>query len=165
LIVAGNAICPSARHVSGECQISYQPFFRFGEPSNYFVGNLDIWGNARLVSAEFTMMAQRGKSATNCSLRRGLVEVAVFVYLFRHTGTRNLALTSDVTGRNISAVTSTTNWLFVEAIDTLKLSVRRDTAGFQAVLAQLRLDGFYLFEAGITDLDAVLARGLRPRPQ
>jgi hypothetical protein len=82
-----------------------------------------------------------------------------------HQRVGGLALTSDVTGRNIFAVTSTTNWLFVEAIDTLKLSVPWDTAHFQAVLAQLRVDGFHLFEAGITDFNTVLARGLRPRPQ
>ena len=89
----------------------------------------------------------------------------MFVYLFRHTSTRNLALTSDVTGRNIPAVTPTTNWLFVEAIDTLKLSPPWNTADFQSVLHQLRVGGFYLFEAGIKDFNTLFARGLRPRPR
>jgi hypothetical protein len=75
------------------------------------------------------------------------VEFALFVYLFRHPGTRNLALTSDVTGRNIPAVAATANWLFVEAIDTLKHSPRWNTADFQSVLHQLRVGGFYLWPA------------------
>jgi hypothetical protein len=40
----------------------------------------------------------------------------VLIYLFRNERTDNRALTIDVTGRNIPLVTSSTVWLFVEAI-------------------------------------------------
>jgi hypothetical protein len=45
----------------------------------------------------------------------------MFVYLFRQKHTDDLALTTDVTGRNIPPVTSSTDWLFVEALDTNKI--------------------------------------------
>ena len=42
----------------------------------------------------------------------------MLIYLFRDGRTDNRALTMDVTGRNIPPVTSSTVWLFVEAVDT-----------------------------------------------
>ena len=69
----------------------------------------------------------------------------VLVYMFRQRGTDDLALTLDVTGRNIPPVKSSKDWLFVEAIDTLKFSPPWDIAAFQR---QLRASGFYLLPAG-----------------
>ena len=46
----------------------------------------------------------------------------MLVYLFRQRHTGDLALTTDVTGRNIPPVTSSTDWLFVEALDINKFA-------------------------------------------
>ena len=51
----------------------------------------------------------------------------VLIYLFREERTDNRALTMDVTGRNIPPVTSSTVWLFVEAVNTHKLPPWWDT--------------------------------------
>ena len=72
----------------------------------------------------------------------------MLIYLFREERTDNRALTMDVTGRNIPPVTSSTGWLFVEMIDTHKLSPRWDTAYLRYAVRQVRMIGFYLFEAG-----------------
>ena len=62
--------------------------------------------------------------------------------------TDNRALTMDVTGRNIPAVTSPTVWLFVEAINRHVLPPRWDTAYLRYAVRQARMTGFYLFAAG-----------------
>jgi len=87
----------------------------------------------------------------------------VLIYLFRDEGTDNLALTIDVTGTNIPSVTPSTDWIFVEVIDTLR-SPPWDIADFQCVLRRLRVDGFYLFEAEVNDLKN-LPTGWARRPQ
>ena len=46
----------------------------------------------------------------------------MLVYLFRQRRTDDFAITPDVTGRNIPPVTSSTDWLFVEALDTYKFA-------------------------------------------
>ena len=72
----------------------------------------------------------------------------MLIYLFRDERTDNRALTMDVTGRNIPPVTSSTVWLFVEAIDTHRLPPQWDTAYLRYAVRQARMTGFYLFEAG-----------------
>ena len=67
----------------------------------------------------------------------------MLIYLFRDEKTRNLALTMDVTGRNIPLVTSSTAWLFVEAIDIHKLPPRWDTAYLRDAVREARTTGFY----------------------
>jgi len=78
----------------------------------------------------------------------------VLIYLFRDERTDNRALTIDVTGRNIPPVTSSTVWLFVEAIDTQKLPPHWDNAYLRYAVRQMRMTGFYLFES----------RWVRPTP-
>ena len=56
----------------------------------------------------------------------------MLVYMFRQGGTDDLALTLDVTGRNIPPVKSSKDWLFVEAIDTLKFRHRGTSLPFNA---------------------------------
>jgi hypothetical protein len=68
----------------------------------------------------------------------------VLIYLFRDEGTDNLALTVDVTGQNIPPITPSTDWLFVEAIDTLRFPPPWDPIDFQCLLRRLRADGFCL---------------------
>ena len=65
------------------------------------------------------------------------------IYLFRDGRTDNRALTMDVTGRNIPRVTSSTAWLFVEAIDTHKLPPQWDTAYLRNAVRQVEMTGFY----------------------
>ena len=72
----------------------------------------------------------------------------MLIYLFRDKSTDNRALTMDVTGRNIPPVTSSTVWLFVEAINTHELPPRWDTAYLRYAVRQARMIGFYLFETG-----------------
>ena len=67
----------------------------------------------------------------------------VKIYLFRDGRTDNRALTMDVTGRNIPRVTSSTAWLFVEAIDTHKLPPQWDTAYLRNAVRQVEMTGFY----------------------
>jgi hypothetical protein len=90
-----------------------------------------------------------------CLLSRPLCPFCVFwgrwqllIYLFRDERTDNRALTMDVTGRNIPPVTSATVWLFVEAINTHKLPPWWDTEYLRYAVRQVRMIGFYLFEAG-----------------
>jgi hypothetical protein len=67
----------------------------------------------------------------------------VIIYLFRDEKRGKFALTMDVTGRNIPPVTSSTVWLFVEAIDIHKLPPRWDTEEIQLAVRQARMNGFY----------------------
>ena len=72
----------------------------------------------------------------------------MLIYLFRDEKTDTRALTMDVTGRNVPRVTSSTVWLFVEAINTHKLPPRWDTAYLREAMHQTEMTGFHLFEAG-----------------
>jgi len=71
----------------------------------------------------------------------------MLVYLFRQRRTDDLALTTDVTGRNIPSLTPSTHWIFVEALDIRKLAPPWDTADFQRVLRRLWVLGYCTFEA------------------
>jgi len=75
----------------------------------------------------------------------------VLIYLFRNEATDNLALTIDVTGQNIPPITPSTDWLFVEAIDTVRFPATWDPSDFRCLLRRLRVDGFYLFGADVKD--------------
>ena len=89
----------------------------------------------------------------------------VLIYLFRDEGTDNLALTIDVTGGNLPPVTPSTDWIFLEAIDTLRSPPPWDVADFQCLLRRLRVDGFYLFEEHVKDPKKLPAQWARLRPQ
>jgi hypothetical protein len=69
----------------------------------------------------------------------------MLVYLFRQRSTDRLAVTTDLTGRNLPPVTSSAIWLFVEAIDTMRLSPRWGSVEFQYAVRQAKMTGFYLF--------------------
>jgi len=71
----------------------------------------------------------------------------MLIYLFRQRRTDDFALTTDVTGRNIPPVTSSTDWLFVEALDTNKFATPWCIADLQGVLRGLRVFGYYIFGA------------------
>ena len=71
----------------------------------------------------------------------------MFVYLFRQKGTGQLALTTDVTGRNIPSLMPSTHWIFVESLDVNKGTPLLDIADFEDVLRQLQVSGYHIFAA------------------
>ncbi len=74
------------------------------------------------------------------------------IYLFRDEGDANVfAFSIDVTGQNIPPVTPLTEWVFLEAFETLKLAEPWDIDDFQDVLNHLRADGYYLFQGEILE--------------
>jgi hypothetical protein len=89
--------------------------------------------------------------------------VAVLIYLFRDEATDTVALTVDVTGENIPPITPLTDWLFVEAIDTLRFPPPWDPIDFQCLLRRLRADGFCLFGADVKDPEFTRRMGPPPR--
>jgi hypothetical protein len=88
---------------------------------------------------------------------------AVLIYLFRDEGTENLALTIDVTGGNLPPVTASTDWIFVEAINTLRFPAPWAIADFQCLLRRLCAEGFYLFDADVKDPTKLGWARLRPQ--
>ena len=69
------------------------------------------------------------------------------IYLFRDESDSDVfAFSNDVTGANIPPVRPLTEWIFLEAIDTLKFPEPWDINDFQQVLDHLRENGYYLFE-------------------
>jgi hypothetical protein len=71
----------------------------------------------------------------------------MLVYLFRDkSSTDAFAISTDVTGRNIPPLSPLTEWIFVTAIDTLKLVEQWDVGNFQDLLDRLEVDSYYLFE-------------------
>ena len=72
----------------------------------------------------------------------------MFVYLFRQRRTDKLALTTDVTGRNIPSPPPSTDWIFVGALNISKFDPPWDTADFRYAVRQARMIGFHHLEAG-----------------
>jgi hypothetical protein len=76
----------------------------------------------------------------------------MLIYLFRDESDGEVfALSTDVTGANIPPVTPHTEWIFLEAIDTLKFPEPWDITDLQEVLDRLRADGYYLFQGAIVE--------------
>jgi len=68
------------------------------------------------------------------------------IYLFRdEADNEKFALSMDITGRNIPPITAYTEWIFVEAIDTLKFGDPWDIGDFSQVFERLKADGYYMF--------------------
>ena len=71
----------------------------------------------------------------------------MLLYLFRDEADSDVfAFSTEVTGANIPLVTPHTEWIFLEALDTLKFPEPWDVTDFQEVLDRLKMDGYYLFE-------------------
>ena len=67
-------------------------------------------------------------------------------YLFRqHNADR--ALTTDVTGRNLPPRTPKSYWMFVEALQIDKCRPLLGIADFEEASRQLKLVGYYIYEA------------------
>jgi hypothetical protein len=74
------------------------------------------------------------------------------IYLFRdESDVEVFAFSSDVTGGNIPPITPHTEWILLEAIDTLKFPDPWDITDFQEVLDHLKADGYYLFEGELIE--------------
>ena len=86
----------------------------------------------------------------------------MLIYLYSEKETGRLALTSDVTGRNLPSLTPSTEWIFVEAITS---PPPWKPADFQRLRGWLRADGNYLLEAHVKDLKKLPAGWVRPLPQ
>jgi hypothetical protein len=70
------------------------------------------------------------------------------IYLFRDESDSDVfAFSTDVMGTNIPPVTPLTEWIFLEAIESLNFPEPWDIEDFQEVLDHLKADGYYLFEA------------------
>jgi hypothetical protein len=84
----------------------------------------------------------------------------VDLYLFRDESDGEVfAFSTDATGANIPPVTPHTEWIFLEALDTLRFPEPWDIGDFQEVLEHLKADGYYLFQGELVD-----ALNLRLRP-
>ena len=67
------------------------------------------------------------------------------IHVFRDLNRGDIfSFSTDLSGR--APATAGTQWVFMEAIDTLKFPEPWDIADFQEVLDRLAADGFYLFQ-------------------
>jgi hypothetical protein len=87
----------------------------------------------------------------------------MLIYLFRDECDVNVfAFSTDVTGANIPPATPLTEWIFLEAIDTLRFPEPWDVADFQVALDHLKAHGYYLFEGELIE-PSPSRKGRRPR--
>ncbi len=88
----------------------------------------------------------------------------LFIYLFRdESESENFAFSVDMTGANIPPITPLTEWIFLEAINTLKFVEPWDIGDFQEVLEHLKVDGYYLFQGEI--IQPSLGKRRQPSPE
>ena len=74
------------------------------------------------------------------------------IYLFRDEGDEDtFAFSADATGQNIPPITPLTEWIFLEAFETLKFREPWDIQDFQPVLNHLKADGYYLFQGELLE--------------
>jgi hypothetical protein len=74
------------------------------------------------------------------------------IHLFRDESSGDIfAFSVDVTGENIPPVSPMTEWIFLEAIDTLRFPEPWDVADFRDVLDHLRVHGYYLFQGELIE--------------
>lgn len=94
----------------------------------------------------------------------------MIIHLFRDESDSEIfALSVDPTGASIPPVTRIqsgslphTEWIFLEAIDTLKFAAQWDIDDFQEVLDHLKADGFYIFQGELLDPLSLAARPPAP---
>jgi hypothetical protein len=89
---------------------------------------------------------------------------AMLIYLFRdESESEHFALSVDMTGANIPPITAHTEWIFLEAINTLKFVEPWDIGDFGQVLERLKADGYYLFQGEI--IKPSLGKRRQPSPE
>jgi hypothetical protein len=88
----------------------------------------------------------------------------MFIYLFRDDNeSENFAFSIDMTGANIPPITPHTEWIFLEALNTLKFVEPWDIGDFRQVLEHLKADGYYLFQGEI--IKPSLGKRRQPSPE
>jgi hypothetical protein len=86
----------------------------------------------------------------------------MIIYVFRdHSRGDVFAFSSEPDGGKVPPVTAGTQWVLLEAIDTLKFHEPWDIGDFQEVLDRLNTDG-YLFQGEL--IEAVQGMGRDGRP-
>jgi len=87
----------------------------------------------------------------------------MIIHLFRDESDSEIfALSVDPTGASIPPVTPHTEWIFLEAIDTLKFPAQWDIDDFQDVLDHLKANGFYIFQGELLDAASLTERAQGP---
>jgi len=87
----------------------------------------------------------------------------MIIHLFRDESDSEIfALSVDPTGASIPPVTPHTEWIFLEAIDTLKFPAQWDIDDFQDVLAHLKANGYYIFQGELLDAASLAERAQGP---
>ena len=66
----------------------------------------------------------------------------MLVHLFQQNRTFALALTMDVTGRNLPSRMAARNWVFLETLDTN--NTRRNIAEIDGMLRRVKAFGYYI---------------------
>jgi len=76
----------------------------------------------------------------------------MIIYVFRdHSRGDVFAFSSEPDGGKVPPVTAGTQWVLLEAIDTLKFPEPWDIGDFQEVLDRLNTDGYYLFQGELIE--------------
>jgi len=87
----------------------------------------------------------------------------MIIHLFRDESDSEIfALSVDPTGASIPPVTPHTEWIFLEAIDTLKFAAQWDIDDFQDVLDHLKANGYYIFQGELLDAASLAERAQGP---
>jgi hypothetical protein len=69
----------------------------------------------------------------------------MLVYLFRQKRNGDVAVTADVTGRNLPPDTPDSHWVFVEVIDTEKTRLPLGIVDLNEAFSRVRGLGYYIF--------------------
>jgi hypothetical protein len=70
----------------------------------------------------------------------------MLVYLFQQRSNADLALTTDVTGRNLPSAPSS-HWIFVKALEIENSRPPVGIADLKDMVRQLKSPGYYIFAA------------------
>jgi len=74
------------------------------------------------------------------------------IYLFQDESNEEVfAFSTDVTGQNIPPITPLTEWMFLEAFETLEFVEPWDIDDFEDALNHLKEDGYYLFQGELLE--------------
>ncbi len=69
----------------------------------------------------------------------------MLVYLFRQKRNGDVAVTTDVTGRNLPSHPPDSHWVFVEVIDTEKTRLPLGIVDLNEAFSRVRDLGYYIF--------------------
>jgi hypothetical protein len=81
----------------------------------------------------------------------------------RRSESENFAFLIGMVGANIPPITPHTEWIFIEAINTMKFVEPWDIDDFGPVLDHLKIDGYCLFQGKI--IKPSLGKRRQPSPE